>query len=291
MLIRRLTSALVLLALLASACGDDDADTTTVDTAEPSVADTAEDSPQDDSLAEDPEPESGSATDDAAEPDPPATSTAEPDPPATSTAVEAERIARVFADTVADGDAETASLFASQSVLAFFAPWEPDPGAAFQSITDDVFVIIVGPGHLVACRLDADLDVAACADEDEPEVPDDEVIDFAYDDPAGYYLVEYLTPELGGFPETREGAIVRTLDAYVVDYRNCCTDDTLYASVTSVEDNAVFTIYGPDGEPVAVETMSATVTLQQGGEYWIVVGSTRGNAPYTIDIGLAQDAS
>ncbi len=295
MLIQRLALFLVLVALFASACGDDDA-TTAVDTTTSTVGDEPDPTPQDET-PEDETPddaESAETTDDDTtdQPGEPEREDVDPDFPATSTGVEAERTARFFADAVADGDEETASLFASPEVLEFFAPWEPIAGAGFQSITDDVFFLILGPGALVSCRLDADLDVAACAVESEPEVlADDEITDLAFDDPAGYYLVEYVTPELGGFPETRDGGIVRSLDAYVVNYENCCTNDNLYASVTSVEDNAVFTIYGPDGVPVAMETMSANLVLQQGGEYWIVVGSTRGNASYTIEFGLAQDAS
>jgi hypothetical protein len=288
LLIQRFAPVLILLALFTSACGDD-ADVAPVDAPETGADEPVEDTPPDESLeqevVEDPEPEEP-------EPEPePEPTEGTTDLPANSPGVAAERTARFFADAVADGDEETAALFASAAVLDFFAPWESNAGAAFQSIIDDVFFLILGPGDLVSCRLDANLDVATCAQESEPDVLDDEVADLAFDDPAGYYLVEYVTPELGGFPETREGGIVRSLDAYVVDYQNCCTDDTLYASVTSVEDNAAFTIYGPDGEPVAEETMSVNLTLQQGGEYWIVVGSTRGNATYTIDFGLSQDAS
>jgi len=169
-------------------------------------------------------------------------------------------------------DAPTSSIEADDETPDESAVEEPQPEEAAEPQPDD--------------PVDAE-------EPEELEAPED-VVDTeepAYDDPSGYYLVEYVSPELGGFPESREGAIVRTLDAYVVDYQNCCTDDTLYASVTSVEDNAVFTIYAPDGESVAIETMAANVSLQQGGEYWIVVGSTRGNAPYTIEVGLAQDAS
>lgn len=135
-------------------------------------------------------------------------------------------------------------------------------------------------------------DTVAVDDSDATAVEDDAVEELAYDDPEAYYLVEYLTPEPGGFPETREGAIVLgTQDAYVVDYTNCCTDDTLYANVSSVEENAVFTIYGPGGQVQVAEATSANLFLEQGGEFWIVVGSIRGNATYTIDIGLAQNAS
>lgn len=141
----------------------------------------------------------------------------------------------------------------------------------------------------------ATTEAAPVPDEEPPAEPvidaPDAIVEYAYNDPAAYYLVEYVSPERGGFPEVREGGIVLgTSDAFVVDYTDCCTDDTLYASISSVEDNAVFTIYGPDGEPVATEATSAELMLQQGGEYWIVVGSVRGNASYNLEFGLAQNA-
>ena len=130
------------------------------------------------------------------------------------------------------------------------------------------------------------------AGSDDTAAEGDDAGELAFDDPAAYYLVENLTPELGGAPQIIEGAIVLgTQDAYVVDYTNCCTDDTLYADISSVEDNAVFSIYGPAGAVLATESTSENFILEQGGEFWIVVGSTRGNATYTIEIGLSQNAS
>jgi uncharacterized protein YraI len=111
-------------------------------------------------------------------------------------------------------------------------------------------------------------------------------------DPRAYYLVEALAPELGGFAVARDGAIVRgTQDAYVVDYRSCCKGDTLYATISSPEGNAVFSVYGPGGELLASEATTVDLELEAGGEYWITVGSTRGNASYSIEIGLSEDAS
>jgi hypothetical protein len=134
--------------------------------------------------------------------------------------------------------------------------------------------------------------VAEAETVDAEELTADEDVELAFDDPAGYYLVEHLAAELGGTAETREGAIVRgTQDAFVVDYKSCCTDDNLYASITSLEDNAVFTIYAPDGQVMLVEATSANLLLEQGGEYWVVVGATRGNASYTVEIGLSQNAN
>ena len=127
---------------------------------------------------------------------------------------------------------------------------------------------------------------------DDSTTGDDLTGDLAFDDPTAYYLVENLTPELGGAPEIIEGAIVLgTQDAYVVDYTNCCSDDMLYVDISSPETNAVFAIYGPDGEVLASESTTENLVLDQGGAFWIVVGSTRGNAPYTIEIGLSQNAS
>lgn len=111
-------------------------------------------------------------------------------------------------------------------------------------------------------------------------------------DPRAYYLVEALTPELGGVAVERDGAIVRgTQDAYVIDYRSCCKGDALYAAIDSPEGNAVFSVYGPGGVLLAGEVTSVDLELEADGEYWIAVGSSRGNASYSIQIGLSEDAS
>ena len=64
---------------------------------------------------------------------------------------------------------------------------------------------------------------------------------------------------------------------------------TMTVKITSLEDNAVFQIEGPDGEYLdgAGETDDATTftgQLPAKGDYKIVVGGTRGNATYKLTV-------
>jgi hypothetical protein len=57
--------------------------------------------------------------------------------------------------------------------------------------------------------------------------------------------------------------------------------------ITSVENNAVFVIYTPDGGTLLGEGEESTDwrgTLPQDGDYVIEVGGTRGNATYTLKV-------
>ncbi len=59
---------------------------------------------------------------------------------------------------------------------------------------------------------------------------------------------------------------------------------TLDLSITSLEDNAVVDLYGPDGALLASEVTSASVELPADGAYTVLVGGTRGNATYELTI-------
>jgi hypothetical protein len=59
---------------------------------------------------------------------------------------------------------------------------------------------------------------------------------------------------------------------------------TLTAGVSSVEDNAVFAISSPSGALLAEEQTELVVSGTDAGSYEIVVGSVRGNAPFTLEI-------
>ena len=64
---------------------------------------------------------------------------------------------------------------------------------------------------------------------------------------------------------------------------------TMTVKITSLEDNAVFQIEGPDGEYLdgAGETddaMSFSGELPAKGDYQIIVGGTRGNASYKLTV-------
>jgi len=63
--------------------------------------------------------------------------------------------------------------------------------------------------------------------------------------------------------------------------------ETLDVIITSLEGNAVFTILGPDGNPLpgteeGKDTNNWAVPITVEGTYSILVGPTRGNATYTL---------
>jgi hypothetical protein len=63
-------------------------------------------------------------------------------------------------------------------------------------------------------------------------------------------------------------------------------------TITSTEQNAVFTLYGPHGQALegAAEGQDAirwSGALPSTGDYIVSVGSTRGNAMYTLNVTIA----
>jgi hypothetical protein len=80
-------------------------------------------------------------------------------------------------------------------------------------------------------------------------------------------------------------AVVRgTRDRYLL---RAGRGQTLSVHITSIEDNAVFDVYAPGARhPLdgAQETMDWSGELPRNGDYVIVVGGTRGNATYTLEV-------
>jgi hypothetical protein len=80
-------------------------------------------------------------------------------------------------------------------------------------------------------------------------------------------------------------AVVRgTRDRYIL---RASRGQTLTVHITSLEDNAVFDVYRlGSNQPLdgAQETMDWTGELPRNGDYVIVVGGTRGNATYTLEV-------
>jgi hypothetical protein len=67
--------------------------------------------------------------------------------------------------------------------------------------------------------------------------------------------------------------------------------ENLEVIITSTEANAVFTIIGPDNNPLpgteeGKDTNNWSVPIQMEGTYSIIVGSTRGNATYTLKVNI-----
>ncbi len=85
------------------------------------------------------------------------------------------------------------------------------------------------------------------------------------------------------------GAVIRgERDVYQL---NALAGETLDVIITSMEGNAVFTILGPDDNPLpgteeGKDINNWTVPIIVEGIYTIVVGSTRGNAAYTLKVSI-----
>lgn len=84
-----------------------------------------------------------------------------------------------------------------------------------------------------------------------------------------------------------KGAVVRgTRDRYILGARG---GQTMIVHITSRERNAVFQIYAPDGSALegaedGQDATDWTGELPRSGDYEIVVGGTRGNATYTLEV-------
>ncbi|PSN12271.1 hypothetical protein C7271_23705 [filamentous cyanobacterium CCP5] len=88
--------------------------------------------------------------------------------------------------------------------------------------------------------------------------------------------------EPGAFSATVENAVVRgERDRYLV---NAQGGQNMILSITSLEDNAVFDVISPGGLLLERETTQSDLILPYTGDYQILVGGTRGNASYTLDI-------
>lgn len=90
------------------------------------------------------------------------------------------------------------------------------------------------------------------------------------------------------FPKGRtsvvlKGAAVRgTQDRYVL---RAGRGQTMTLHITSTEDNAVFDVIAPgSGRALASEATDWTGQLPSAGDYTIVVGGTRGNATYSLQV-------
>jgi hypothetical protein len=92
------------------------------------------------------------------------------------------------------------------------------------------------------------------------------------------------------FPRGRTTAVLKnsvvrgTVDRYLLGARK---GQQIIVHITSVENNAVFDIYTPQGGTLAGEGEDSTDwsgTLPEDGDYIIEVGGTRGNATYTLEV-------
>lgn len=88
--------------------------------------------------------------------------------------------------------------------------------------------------------------------------------------------------EPGATAATVENAVVRgERDRYLV---NAQGGQNMILFITSLEDNAVFDVISPGGLLLERETTQSDLILPYTGDYQILVGGTRGNASYALDI-------
>jgi hypothetical protein len=81
-----------------------------------------------------------------------------------------------------------------------------------------------------------------------------------------------------------EDAVVRgTRDTYLLRARR---GQTMTVSITSLENNAVFDIQFPNGTIVQQEATSWRGVLSTTGDHKIIVGGTRGNATYRMQVSI-----
>lgn len=81
-----------------------------------------------------------------------------------------------------------------------------------------------------------------------------------------------------------QNSVVRgTRDTYLL---NAAAGQTMRLNISSLENNAVFEVVGPDGAVLAQEEEQLTLELPASGDYQVIVGGTRGNASYTLDVAI-----
>ena len=86
----------------------------------------------------------------------------------------------------------------------------------------------------------------------------------------------------GGTSATISDALIRgERNRYTLD---AAAGQTMILSLASLENNAVFDVFGPDNSSLAAEGTEASIVLPSDGTYTIVVGGTRGNASYDLTV-------
>lgn len=86
----------------------------------------------------------------------------------------------------------------------------------------------------------------------------------------------------GANSKTIENSVIRgDRDVYIF---GAGANQDVKITITSLEDNAVFDTYLPNGEIVEAELKELEITTPQAGDYKIIVGGTRGNATYKLTL-------
>ncbi|NJL82642.1 MAG: hypothetical protein HC890_06190 [Chloroflexaceae bacterium] len=82
----------------------------------------------------------------------------------------------------------------------------------------------------------------------------------------------------------RENSVIRgERDLYLINAR---ANQYLQLRLTALEDNAVFEVLAPNGQLLQEEETSANLRLPASGDYQVIVGGTRGNATYRLEVAI-----
>jgi hypothetical protein len=60
----------------------------------------------------------------------------------------------------------------------------------------------------------------------------------------------------------------------------------LHGLITSAENNAVIDVLAPSGKVMRQEVTKVDILLPSTGDFQVIVGGTRGNASYRLNIGI-----
>jgi 23S rRNA pseudoU1915 N3-methylase RlmH len=81
-----------------------------------------------------------------------------------------------------------------------------------------------------------------------------------------------------------ENSVVRgSRDIYLIQAKK---GQRIHGQITSTENNAVIDVLAPNGKSIQQEVTKIDMLLPSTGDFQIVVGGTRGNASYRLNIGV-----
>lgn len=93
---------------------------------------------------------------------------------------------------------------------------------------------------------------------------------------------EVVRFDTGGTSAVLENGVIRgERNRYTLE---AAAGQTMNLTITSLEDNAVLDVYGPNQAEIVVEVTSTSIELPADGVYTIIVGGTRGNASYELTV-------
>ena len=72
----------------------------------------------------------------------------------------------------------------------------------------------------------------------------------------------------------------------IINVLNAGAGQRMSLSIESIEDNAVFDVVDPSGVVLGTELKEKSIVLPHTGNYQVIVGSTRGNASYDLEVAI-----